>query len=156
MEDVVRRVARNVPVAVVRFDLKEVRKWDSPDTLQLDSLAGRRAVVVSAIGDPGAFEAQLDATGLKVDAVRFPDHHPFDPWQVTALADHGRTADIVLCTLKDAVKLGPRWPAGAPPLWYVSQRVTIERGGDVIARLLDGLLERRGVSTSRPPMREGR
>ena len=48
---------------------------------------------------------------------------------------------LVVCTLKDAVKLGPLWPDLAPPLWYVSQRVTVERGGgaidDLVARLLD-------------------
>jgi tetraacyldisaccharide 4'-kinase len=36
----------------------------------------------------------------------------------------------VVCTLKDAVKLEALWPRAAPPLWYVSQRLTIE-GGEV-------------------------
>jgi tetraacyldisaccharide 4'-kinase len=47
-------------------------------------------------------------------------------------------ADLVVCTLKDAVKLAPLWPRGGVALWYLSQAVTVERG----AEALDALLER--------------
>jgi tetraacyldisaccharide 4'-kinase len=50
-----------------------------------------------------------------------------------------------VCTLKDAVKLGPLWPRGAPALWYVSQRVVVERGERVLADALGRLLAGRAA-----------
>ena len=50
--------------------------------------------------------------------------------------------DLVVCTLKDAVKLWHRWPRQAPPLWYLSQSVVMERGEREFAHLLGRLLER--------------
>jgi tetraacyldisaccharide 4'-kinase len=102
-------------------------------------------LAVSAIGDPSAFEAQLGLAGLELEAVRFPDHHAYSDADIASLAERGRTAMMVLCTLKDAVKLGPRWPPGAVSLWYVSQRVRPEDGAETLAALVDDLLARREV-----------
>ena len=63
------------------------------------------------------------------------------------LARRGRAADLVVCTLKDAVKLGPLWPREAAPLWYVSQRVTIERGWEELDRVLEAVLAARPRDT---------
>jgi hypothetical protein len=52
------------------------------------------------------------------------------------LVQTAASADVVVCTLKDAVKLAPQWPAGVVPLWYLSQRAEVERG----AQLLDASL----------------
>jgi hypothetical protein len=43
---------------------------------------------------------------------------------------------MVVCTLKDAVKLAPMWPAAAPPLLYVLQRLEVESGNAALERLL--------------------
>jgi tetraacyldisaccharide 4'-kinase len=45
--------------------------------------------------------------------------------------------------LKDAVKLGPRWPRQAPSLWYVSQRLDVEEGESELERMLARLLDLR-------------
>ena len=50
---------------------------------------------------------------------------------------------MVLCTLKDAVKLGPLWPRAAPPLWYVSQRLELERGAGAMDAVLTAVLHAR-------------
>jgi tetraacyldisaccharide-1-P 4'-kinase len=63
-----------------------------------------------------------------VESVAFRDHHAFDAEQVEALARRSASVDLVVCTLKDAVKLEGAWPAQAPTLWYLSQAVGIERG----------------------------
>jgi tetraacyldisaccharide 4'-kinase len=56
-------------------------------------------------------------------------------------------SEVVICTLKDAVKLAPVWPRLAPPLWYVSQQVMVERGVGGLERVLDDLVRvRSGTS----------
>jgi tetraacyldisaccharide 4'-kinase len=102
-------------------------------------LAGRRVLAVSAIGAPEAFEGQLRAAGAEVERARFPDHHAFGDSDVRELARRAEAAGLVVCTLKDAVKLGERWPRHAPPLWYLSQAVSVERGADRLAGLFDAL-----------------
>ncbi|MEP6765788.1 MAG: tetraacyldisaccharide 4'-kinase, partial [Gemmatimonadaceae bacterium] len=91
-------------------------------------LSGRKIVAVSAIGDPSAFRMQLEAVGANVTVERFPDHHTFSPSDAAKIARNAHSADGVVCTLKDAVKLASIWPRVAPPLWYVSQSVVVERG----------------------------
>ena len=56
--------------------------------------------------------------------------------------------DGLVCTLKDAVKLAPRWPPAAAPLWYVSQIAVIERGNAVLDRALEAVLAARQAVTS--------
>lgn len=112
----------------------------APSGESLDALLGRRVLAISAIGAPGAFEAQLTAAGALVESARYPDHHAFDADEVATLALRGAGVDRVVCTLKDAVKLGPRWPAQAPPLWYLSQAVVVERGASVLREAMHRLV----------------
>jgi tetraacyldisaccharide 4'-kinase len=100
--------------------------------LPLRALAGRHVLAISAIGNPAAFEAQLAAVGARVEGIRFQDHHGFGATDLEALVARARPEMLVVCTLKDAVKLGGRWPRQAPPLWYLSQAVEVERGGALL------------------------
>ncbi|MEO7362201.1 MAG: tetraacyldisaccharide 4'-kinase [Gemmatimonadaceae bacterium] len=112
-------------------------------------LSGRNVMVVSAIGDPGSFLSQIEEAGALVTHKRFDDHHAFSAADAAAIARGAQHTDGVICTLKDAVKLGPIWPRVAPPLWYVSQQVVVERG----ASALDRALARIQVSSSRVSVR---
>ena len=127
------------------------RKVD--DSAMLDRplawLSGRKLMVVSAIGDPGSFLSQIRAAGAEVSHRRFADHHAFSAGEAVAFAREAEHLDGVICTLKDAVKLGPIWPRVAPPLWYVSQQVVVERG----ASALDRALARIQVGSSRVSVR---
>ena len=111
-------------------------------------LAGRRIVAAAAVGEPGAFFAQLAATGARVEARSFRDHHAFDANDVAELAAAAGRRDGIVCTLKDAVKLTPLWPPAAAPLWYVSQIAVIERGDAVLDRALNAVLAARQAVTS--------
>ena len=123
----------------------------------LGALRGARVLAVAGVGEPGAFVAQLAAAGARVEAAAFPDHHAYDDADVARLARRAAEVDRVVTTLKDAVKLGPRWPRSAPPLWYVSQRVEVERGAAALDGLLDRLLARRpSVALSPAPGHDGR
>lgn len=105
-------------------------------------IAGTRLLAIAAIGDPTAFKHQLRALGADVELAAFPDHHAYTHAEARKLAEHAvRDGRRAVCTLKDAVKLAPLWPPS--PLWYVSQRVSIERGEQELHRLLDRLLAHR-------------
>ena len=93
---------------------------------------------------------ELERAGATVERAPFPDHHAFSPTEVAAIARRAEGGEAVVCTLKDAVKLGPLWPRLAPPLWYVSQRVAVERGAEVLDALLETLLAARRPGASPP------
>jgi tetraacyldisaccharide 4'-kinase len=147
------KVAPAVPRIGVRLEMGELRlvgdDGHSPaDPLQ--SLSGTRVHAVLSIGDPRAFVSQLEALGARVTSSVFPDHHRFSDADVTRVVAAIGASERVVCTLKDAVKLGPRWPRLAPPLWYVSQHVTVERGVGGIERLLDDFVRTRSQTTASP------
>lgn len=104
---------------------------------------GKRVLAVSAIGDPGAFASQLAQLGLDADPRVFPDHHPFDAGDVSRIVLAAAARDAVVCTLKDAVKLGPQWPGSARSLWYLSQSVVPRDGADALDALVQSVLHAR-------------
>jgi len=109
-------------------------------------LAGREISAVSAIGDPAAFESQLRTNGAILRAVRrFPDHHAFSNAEAAEIAHGARGTSGVVCTLKDAVKLAPCWPREAPPLWYLSQSVVVDRGAEALDRAFARVLAARAA-----------
>lgn len=134
--------AAAVPTAVIRLELGELRAWAGGAAARpLAALRGEALLAISAVGDPAAFEAQLGALGARVRPRRFRDHHAFTAGDAAALAREAAAARATpVCTLKDAVKLGPLWPSSAHPLWYVSQRVAVERGADELARAIGAAL----------------
>lgn len=109
---------------------------EAPPSRPLSDLQGQEVLAVSGIGAPQAFEAQLRALGAEVAGLRYPDHHPFGTDDVAHILPRAEDGQFVVCTLKDAVKLGPRWPRQAPPLWYLSQAVEVERGADALSEAL--------------------
>jgi tetraacyldisaccharide 4'-kinase len=146
------RAARGIPRVSVKLQPNELVSADgSGATRPLDSLRGLTVRAILSIADPHAFIAQLDARGISVAPRIFPDHHPFPPADVVRLASEFDPREIVICTLKDAVKLAPAWPRLAPPLWYVSQQVLVERGVGGLERVLDDLVRVRSTSSGTSP-----
>jgi tetraacyldisaccharide 4'-kinase len=109
----------------------------------MTALAGERVLAISAVGDAGAFAAQVAAAGATVRTAPFPDHHRFTHAEAEQLARDFETGERAICTLKDAVKLAPLWPREAPSLWYVSQQLLIDSGRGAIEALLTALLAAR-------------
>lgn len=151
--------APDVPIAVMRLepgalrlavtlpsdgDAQHGRRVPSSLTHPPSWLRGRRVSVASAIGNPAAFERQLAALGATLQATkRYPDHHAFSAQDAAAIAASANNTDGVICTLKDAVKLASLWPREAPPLWYVSQTVVVERGAEALDRAFARVLAAR-------------
>lgn len=94
---------------------RQLRTW-SGATASLPSLAGRRVVLVSGIGNPSAFRRTVESLGCTiVDEVVFPDHHAYPAADLDRI---GRTAslaaELIVTTLKDLVKIRRETLGGIP------------------------------------------
>lgn len=136
--------APDTPIAGMTLDLGELLRFGDPGArLSLGGLSGASVLAIAAVGNPDAFFVQLRRAGASVAARGFPDHHRFTREEVQQLAKLAPRGGMAICTLKDAVKLAPLWPADAPALWYVSQPVRVGWGAELFDRLMDALLARR-------------
>ena len=148
--DAVRPAAPMLPSAVVLLAAGELRVAAGAPPgdrapLPFSRITDASVFAISAIGDAGAFHAQLVRGGCRLEPppAAYPDHYAYDDDDVRRLTREAESADYVLCTLKDAVKLAPRWPRVGPPLWYVSQRVVPEFGAHAVERVLETVLAAR-------------
>ena len=144
--DALHACAPRADVAIVHLAADVLRRWPAEagdeatgDERSIDVLRGATVLAAAGVGDPDAFVAQLAAAGARVRLARYADHHAYTRDDAAALAAGIAGGTWFVTTLKDAVKLGPLWPRGAVPLWYVSQRVTVERGADALAARLDAV-----------------
>ncbi len=135
-------------VAVVSLELGPLIGEEG--TMPLESIRGRKLLAVAGIGDPTAFRRQLEGGGATVHTAFFGDHHRYSQADIAAVASSSRADELVVCTLKDYVKLARHWPRASPPLWYVSQRVAPESGESAITSALDSVLRARNSDLYRP------
>ena len=100
-------LAPGVPLVEERATAAWLSPMGSGDRISAADWAGRRVILASGLGHPGAFEAQAAGLGLAVQtSVRFPDHHHYRPVDVAVLERMGRDHQaVVVVTGKDAVKL---------------------------------------------------
>ncbi|MCU0649476.1 MAG: tetraacyldisaccharide 4'-kinase [Gemmatimonadaceae bacterium] len=101
---------------------------------------GVRVLAIAGIGAPDLFARQLETTGATVTLRAFADHHAFSDRDVAALARESAAHALVVCTLKDAVKLAPRWPREARALSYLSQQCVLTEGRERLEALLAPLV----------------
>jgi tetraacyldisaccharide 4'-kinase len=133
------RIAPDVPRATLQLAPASLVDASRSGELALDRVAGRPIRVLAGIADPSALLRQLEALGGRVTADVYPDHHDFSEAEIERFSQSIPADGLAICTLKDAVKVGVRWPRAAPTLWYVSQHVRVERGADGVERMLDDL-----------------
>jgi len=140
-------IAPRIPRSTIRLspnDLRSVQGAAQQSVHRpLSDVAGKHLRVLTAIADPDAFTRQLELLGGRVTAELYPDHHRFEPKEIARFARSIPPDGLAICTLKDAVKLADRWPREAPTLWYVSQRVNVERGVGGVEHILDDLTRAR-------------
>lgn len=142
------KIAPRVPRVSVHLAPDELVQVAGAARAPITSLNGERVTVVAAIGDPTAFVGQIEAHAAKVTPVVFRDHHEFSRADVARIVSASHGSARVVCTLKDAVKLRNSWPREAPGLWYVSQRVSVERGVGGLEQLLARALRTRDARHS--------
>lgn len=134
---------------VAALELGDLQNAVTGEVRPLSSIRGTRVLVAAGIGDPDSLAAQLRQAGAHVEIRRFPDHHVYDAPDVERLIRDASVFDHMMCTLKDAVKLGPQWPRQGPPLWYVSLRCRIEVGLTEVSAMLDRVLAARTANINR-------
>lgn len=125
------------PTAILRIEAGDLRQLESTEQRPLSELAGRRVLVIAAIADPRSLQSTFEGVGARATFRFLPDHHPFSDGEIAAFARESEGLDDVVCTLKDAVKLGPRWPRQAPSLWYVSQHVRVASGEQSLLEVIE-------------------
>lgn len=135
--------APHVPCAAARLAPAAIIEAHGANTRLTSALAGTSVLAIAGVADPAAFARQLEELGAVVRLRAFRDHYPFSGDDAALLAREGEGADLVVCTLKDAVKLAPVWPRSGPGLWYLSQQVILERGRPALERLIDQVLDAR-------------
>jgi tetraacyldisaccharide 4'-kinase len=142
------RQIAGAPGAVVQLAPAGLRSLGTDRSLPVSAVGRRRVVLITGVGEPDLLAGQLRGIGAQVALLAFPDHHAFSDADVARAAAESADADtMVVCTLKDAVKISPRWP-GPGTLWYVSQRVTVDQGMEHLERLLDAAA---AATRSNPP-----
>ena len=103
----------HVPTSLVAVEAGTMNFHAEP----IDSLRGQSALAFCGIGNPAAFRKTLERCGVRVvKLVPFPDHYRYTVGDMDGLM---RTAkelgtDMILCTMKDLVKLNRQEFAGLP------------------------------------------
>ena len=133
--------------AIVHLAPRELVRVSGEDRMPIESLRDRDVLAVAAVGEPDAFHRQLEQAGARVQRATYRDHHRFTPEDAAALSRRAPAGGLVVCTLKDAVKLDALWPPSSP-LWYVSQQIVVEEGAAHLNRLLDRVLDARNGATT--------
>lgn len=95
---------------------------------------GQRAFVFCGIGNPDGFRHTVESLGCAVAGLEvFDDHHAYSADEVRHLSERAAaaSADWVLCTEKDWVKIDPSWwPPGPKP---AAVRISMELVGPLDA-----------------------
>lgn len=107
------------PIATVEFTLSDWNCWtDSTETPEINQLSP--SLAVCGIGNPEAFFSSLRSNGFNVvGQMVFADHHHFRESDLADIARHARSvsADVIVATLKDAVKIRKDDIEGIPFRW---------------------------------------
>ncbi len=142
--EVANDLARFSPqVCVASLPVDSVRTLGVSGERPMLSMRDARVLAISGIGNPRAFAEQLRGAGWRVELRTYGDHHAYTERDAATLSAAARSFDAVVTTLKDAVKLTPLWPRTGPPLWYVSQRVVLESGTEIVDASIEQLLNLR-------------
>ena len=102
------QVAPGVPVFTADLAMKGMHNFRTGEQHPTSFLAGKRAVMLSGIGNPAAFEATVEECCPSFTVrYRLPDHHAYTPQDMIVLRRlcAENQMDCVVTTAKDAVKL---------------------------------------------------
>jgi tetraacyldisaccharide 4'-kinase len=106
--------------------------------VDLDTLRGKKVLVVCGIGNPRSFESSLEAAGVEIaEALHRPDHDrsaaPVWSW----VRERHVPGMPVVMTEKDATRWGDRIPAGISPVYALRMELVVRSGLEHWKNLVD-------------------
>jgi tetraacyldisaccharide 4'-kinase len=123
------------PVALVGYQENQWKQYP------LSLLHRNKIVAVAGIAHPERFYRMLhDHECDIVDILEFPDHHDYTLADWQHINRIGRTAELVLTTEKDIIKLA-RFPFAKEKLLALRVEMAVERGDMLITALLGRILQ---------------
>jgi len=112
--------------------------WIGPDGSLRDGRPSGPAIGIAGIARPDDFFDHAEEWGAElVDAIAFPDHHPYSSAEAAEIQRLAAGGPIVM-TAKDAVKLAPMLKQA--DVWVLEQAVTFESGRAWVLRALEEVL----------------
>ncbi len=122
---------------VVSLVQGELRAAAAGASVSPGTLSGRDVLVVAGVAEPELVAAQVKGLGAEVRLLDLGDHHVYSAAEAAGIAASVPKGGVAVTTAKDAVKLGPLWPAGEAELLIAGLRVQVEAGAEVLDALLD-------------------
>jgi tetraacyldisaccharide 4'-kinase len=125
-----------------RFLPKAIMAVKSGTTANMEVISHRRAVPVSAIGNPRGFELLLEKMGLRLlKPIRYPDHHQFTQRDIAyinrqVLDEGGHT---IMTTEKDMVRLKRLMKDLEAPIYCVPIELEL-KGEEEFLKILNKVL----------------
>lgn len=137
--------AAQVEVDVARISGRQTARVHLRPGPWLDAKLRRRkgspsgpSIAIAGVGRPDDFFDQAEEAGaVLVDAIAFPDHHPYSRAEIDAIVREAAGRPVVT-TAKDVVKLAPGMKGS--DLWVLEQDVVFESGRDWLLRAVDMVL----------------
>ena len=134
----VRKITGNAPLIECMHKPECVSAADGSDVSRPDLLAGKSVGLFCGIGNPEAFLKTVEHLGARIVAAHIlPDHFLYSEAAVQKIVKDCADVDLVLTTVKDAVKMGALWPGGTP-LRVLKVGIAFTEGWE----RLEGLLSR--------------
>ncbi len=133
-------VGRSLPSVSVHFKPEAIVHVRTGAMQDLQSLAGRSAVMFSGIANPASFRTILVREGVRIlDELMFSDHHDYRPADVQAVRELASRSgvDLIVTTEKDAVKVASLVRPDEP-FWAVRLGTVIMQGRERLERLIFG------------------
>jgi tetraacyldisaccharide 4'-kinase len=140
LENTIQRYAPKSILAHARFTPQAWLQSNGERQVR-DSHAGRRALMLCAIGNPFGFQQTLKALNVNViGQILFADHHSFSTEDLDSVREQAEAlgAEIVVCTWKDLVKIN-RNRLGPFPLYALEIQAEITQGQRQIEEKIDSI-----------------
>lgn len=151
--EIEQRVRQYQPaIPLVRCKHEPTHLLTFPETRSpIDELSRVKVAVLSAIGNPAAFEATVESCGAEiVNSRRLADHDSYAPETVNALRQWieslGDRIERIVCTHKDLVKLKTTELSGRP-LQAIVIELTVVSGRESLEASLEQILNQNPLTT---------
>jgi tetraacyldisaccharide 4'-kinase len=142
LREAVRRHNLDAPVLQTSHAPVAIVDLNQGHPLPLVHLRDLKVLAFAGIGSPDAFFQDLEALGARVlEAIPFPDHHPYGPAEVAQLENWAGLMNVqaMVTTEKDGVRLAPHLPLNQSIL-ALRIELRIDGEGETFRRLIRSAL----------------